>query len=63
MIRQPITGLCNLIKAFAERLDKLGKAKKVQIVACMRKLLGFLNVMIRDRLTWNQLEVVKALEN
>jgi transposase len=55
---------CNpVIKAFAERLDKLGKAKKVQIVACMRKLLGFLNVMIRDRLTWNQLEVVKALEN
>jgi hypothetical protein len=29
----------------------------------MRKLLGFLNVMIPDRLTWNQLEVVKALEN
>jgi transposase len=55
---------CNpVIKAFAERLDKLGKAKKVQIVACMRKLLGFLNVMIRDRLAWDQLSVVKALEN
>ncbi len=53
---------CNpLIKAFADRLDKRGKAKKVQIVACMRKLLGFLNVMLRDRLTWNQLSVVKAL--
>jgi transposase len=52
-----------VIKAFAERLDKLGKAKKVQIVACMRKLLGFLNAMIRDRLTWNQLTVVQALEN
>jgi transposase len=55
---------CNpVIKAFAERLEKNGKAKKVQIVACMRKLLGFLNVMLRDRLTWNQLAVVKALDN
>jgi hypothetical protein len=27
----------------------------------MRKLLGLLNVMIRDRLTWDQLAVVKAL--
>jgi transposase len=52
-----------VIKAFAERLDKLGKPKKVQIVACMRKLLGFLNVMIRDRLTWDQLNVAQALEN
>jgi transposase len=50
-----------VIKAFAERLEKLGKATKVQIVACMRKLLGLLNVMIRDRLTWDQLAVVKAL--
>jgi transposase len=55
---------CNpVIKSFAERLDKLGKAKKVQIVACMRKLLGFLNVMVRDRLKWNQLKVVQALAN
>jgi len=53
---------CNpVIKTFAQRLDKLGKAKKVQIVACMRKLLGFLNAMVRDRLTWHQLSVVKAL--
>jgi len=55
---------CNpVIKAFAERLEKLGKASKVQIVACMRKLLGLLNVMVRDRLTWDQLSVVKALAN
>jgi transposase len=52
-----------VIKIFADRLDKLGKAKKVQIVACMRKLLGFLNVMVRDHLTWNELSVVKALAN
>jgi transposase len=54
---------CNpVIKAFAQRLDKLGKPKKITIVACMRKLLAFLNVMIRDRLTWEQLNVVKALD-
>jgi transposase len=54
---------CNpIIRAFAERLQKEGKAKKVQIVACMRKLLALLNAMIRDRLTWDQLNVVKALE-
>jgi transposase len=53
---------CNpVIKAFAQRLEKLGKAKKVLIVACMRKLLGFLNAMIRDQLTWDQLNVVKTL--
>jgi transposase len=52
-----------VIKAFALRLDKLGKAKKVQIVACMRKLLSLLNAMIRDRLRWDQLSVVKALAN
>jgi len=55
---------CNpVIQAFAERLHKLGKAEKVKIVACMRKLLSLLNAMIRDRLTWDQLNVVKALAN
>jgi transposase len=55
---------CNpVIKAFAQRLEKHGKATKLRIVACMRKLLGYLNVMIRDRISWSQLNVVKALEN
>ncbi len=55
---------CNpVIKAFAERLEKRGKATKLRIVARMRKLLGYLNVMIRDRISWSQLNVVKALEN
>jgi transposase len=52
-----------VIKAFAQRLEKLGKAKKVQIVACMNKLLGLLNAMVRDKITWNELSVVKALAN
>ena len=53
---------CNpVIKAFAQHLEKAGKAPKVQIVACMRKLLGYLNIMVRDNLKWEQLNVVKAL--
>ena len=46
---------------FAERLEKAGKAKKVIIVAVMRKLLVFLNAMIRDRIPWSQLKVVQQL--
>jgi transposase len=51
-----------VIKAFYQRLQAAGKLNKVAIVACMRKLMGFLNVMIRDNLYWNQLNAVKALD-
>jgi transposase len=55
---------CNpVIQVFAARLEKLGKPKKVQIIACMRKLLVLLNAMLRHRITWDQLNVVKALAN
>jgi len=50
-------------KLFAQRLRKAGKAAKVIIVACMRKLLTLLNAMIRDNLTWKDLRVVKLLDN
>lgn len=51
---------CNpLIKTFAQRLKAAGKVSKVVIVACMRKLLTLLNAMVRDNLTWDQLDVVK----
>lgn len=50
-----------LIKIFAERLKKAGKKNKVVIVACMRKLLALLNAMLRDRLSWEQLDLVKNL--
>lgn len=44
---------CNpVIKAFYERLVAAGKAKKVAIVACMRKLLVILNAMARDQKAW-----------
>jgi transposase len=51
---------CNpVIKAFAARLRAAGKAGKVVIVACMRKLLTILNAMVRDHVTWDQLDLVK----
>ena len=48
-----------VIKSFAERLQKAGKRPKVVIVACMRKLLSILNAMIRENLSWDQLNLVK----
>ena len=53
---------CNpVVHAFARRLTQAGKANKVVIVACMRKLLALINAMRRDNLTWTQLDVVKKL--
>jgi transposase len=51
-----------VLRIFAERLGHAGKSAKVVIVACMRKLLVLLNAMIRDDLSWNELQVVKALD-
>lgn len=42
------------IRTFYEHLLAAGKAKKVAIVACMRKLLTILNAMLRDMKPWNQ---------
>jgi transposase len=54
---------CNpVIRAFAVRLKSAGKAGKVVITACMRKLLGLLNAMVRDGLYWEQLQVVSAMQ-
>lgn len=45
---------CNApIKAFAERLKKVGKPPKVVIVACMRKLLTIMNSMLKNNAPWN----------
>jgi transposase len=48
-----------VLSKFADRLISAGKASKVVIVACMRKLLALLNVMLRENLLWSQLDVVK----
>jgi len=41
-----------IIQEFASRLQQQGKAFKVVITACMRKLLIILNTMIRNRTLW-----------
>jgi transposase len=44
---------CNpVIAAFYQRLLNVGKAKKVALVACMRKLFTILNAMIRSKTLW-----------
>jgi transposase len=40
------------LKIFYERLVAAGKAKKVAIVACMRKLIIIMNAMMRDGQPW-----------
>ncbi|HKW48972.1 MAG TPA: IS110 family transposase, partial [Gemmatimonadaceae bacterium] len=42
-----------VVKAYYQRLLARGKAKKVALVACMRKLLTILNHMLRTGQRWN----------
>lgn len=48
------------IRVFHSRLIAAGKAKKVAIVACMRKLLTIVNAMLRDRTVWDATKHVVA---
>ena len=41
-----------VLRAFYDRLIRAGKAKKVALVACMRKLLTILNAIIRSNTAW-----------
>lgn len=43
-----------VIRAFYQRLCIAGKAKKVALVACMRKLLAIVNAMLKHRTPWRQ---------
>jgi len=43
-----------VIRALYARLRAKGKAAKVALVACMRKLLTILNAMLRDKTPWRQ---------
>src|SRR6185295_5109293 len=48
-----VASRCNpVLKAFYHRLLAAGKAKKVALVACMRKLLTILNAMLKHRRPW-----------
>ena len=41
-----------VIKAFYQRLCAAGKAKRVALIACMRKLLLILNSMLKHGTLW-----------
>lgn len=41
------------IKVFYQRMVQAGKIRKVAMVACMRKLLCILNVMLKNHASWN----------
>ena len=42
-----------ILRPFYERMLQRGKEKKVALTACMRKLLTFLNAILRDQKRWN----------
>jgi transposase len=51
---------CNpIVKPFADRLIAAGKAFKVAMIACMRKLVTILNVMVKNNEPWR----VPVLQN
>lgn len=43
-----------VLRTFYERLCRAGKAPKVALTACMRKLLTILNAMVKHRTPWQQ---------
>jgi transposase len=44
-----------VLKVVSDRLVGAGKAKKLALVACMRKLLSILNAVVRDRTPWQDM--------
>ena len=55
---------CNpIIQTFAGRLAKAGKLPKVIIAPAMRKLVCIINAMVRDGLSWDQLDIVKKFNS
>jgi len=49
-----------IIRVFYQRLLAAGKAKKVALTACMRKLLTILNAMVKHRTPWQQNHAVTS---
>lgn len=49
-----------VIRVFYQRLQRAGKAKKVTLTACMRKLLTILNAMLKHRIPWRVVEAHHA---
>lgn len=48
------------IKRFYQRLKAKGKESKVAIIACMRKLLTIVNLLIKNNEVWKNAESVSA---
>ncbi len=48
-----------IIAAFYQRLLDAGKAKKVALVACMRKLITILNAMMRTMTVWKSENILR----
>jgi transposase len=44
-----------VLRSLYRRLLERGKAKKVALVACMRKLITILNTMLKHRTSWSAL--------
>jgi transposase len=42
------------IRDFYQRLLSKGKAKKVALTACMRKLMTILNAMVKNKTRWDE---------
>jgi len=49
------------IRAFYKHLIAGGKAPKVALVACMRKLLVILNAMLKSQQPWRSAELASAV--
>jgi transposase len=49
-----------VLQAFYTRLCAAGKAKKVALIACMRKLVTILNAMVKHQTMWCPQEVLSA---
>jgi transposase len=41
-----------VLRAFYQKMLKRGKEKKVALIACMRKLLTYMNAILRDHTPW-----------
>ena len=61
MLFRSATRFNPVIRPFYQRLLAAGKAKKVALVACMRKLLTLLNAIVKLSTSWNEkMNVMKA---
>ena len=50
------------IRAYYEHLRANGKAKKVALIACARKLLGCLNAMVKNRQCWDETKITAVFQ-